>query len=495
MKRFKIFLLNGLILTATSFLMRSIGFSFGIYISKKVGSEALGVFSLIMSVYMFFITFATSGINLAVTRIIVEKTTFCENANTKLAMRKCFIYSLTFGVASCILLIALAKPITYYFVHNRVSHYLFYFIAISLPFISLSSALNGYFTALRKNGKNATSRIFEQTLKMLATSYFLSLFMPSGIYYACLSLVLGEMISEIGSFFFTYILYKLETRKHLVKQKENINYFKKILSISLPVAITSYIRSGLSSLKQLLIPIRLEKSGLTCNEAISSYGLISGMTMPILMFPEVIINSFSNLVVPEYAYYDTKKVHSKITYTTEKIFRITFLFSIGVLGIFLFYNKEISYAIYQNFNIANFLKTLAPLIFFMYLDGIIDNILKGLNQQLDVMKCNILDLFTSVFFIYFLLPVFGLNGYIMIIYFSELLNFSISFYQLKKLTHFKIDFINWLIKPILGIVFSFILCKFLVPNIVLNTTSIVLQIVMFVFGYFVFLLISKSITT
>lgn len=473
--------------------MRFIGFSFSIYISKKVGSEALGVFSLIMSVYMFFITLATSGINLAVTRIIVEKTFICENANTKNAMRKCFLYSLTFGILACLILCFLAKPITQYFVHNKVSHFLFYFIGVSLPFISLSSALNGYFTALRKNGKNATSRIFEQTLKMLATSYFLSLFMPSGIYYACLSLVLGEMISEIGSFFFTYILYKFETRKHTVEQKESNKYLKTILSISLPVAITSYIRSGLSSLKQLLIPVRLEKSGLSCNEAISSYGLISGMTLPILMFPEVIISSFSGLVVPEYAYYDTKKAHSKITYATEKIFRITFLFSIGVLGIFLFYSKEISYAIYQNFNISNYLKTLAPLIFFMYLDGIIDNILKGLNQQLDVMKCNILDLFTSVFLIYFLLPIFGLNGYILIIYFSELLNFSISISQLKKITHFKIDFINWLIKPILGIIFSFLICKLFVPTVALNISSIILQIVMFVCGYFLFLVVSKSL--
>ena len=445
-----------------------------------------------MSVYMFFITVATSGINLAVTRIIVEKTSFCEHANTNTAMRKCFLYSITFGISACLILCLLANPITLHFVHNKVSHFLFYFIAISLPFISLSSALNGYFTALRKNGKNATSRIFEQTLKMLVTSYFLSLFMPCGIYYACISLVLGEMISEIGSFFFTFILYKFETRKHTVKQTENTSYLKQILSISLPVAITSYIRSGLSSLKQLLIPLRLEKSGLSCNEAISSYGLISGMTMPILMFPEVIISSFSSLVVPEYAYYDTKNARAKITYATEKIFRITFLFSICVLGIFLFYSKEISYAIYQNFNIANYLKILAPLIFFMYLDGIIDNILKGLNQQLDVMKCNILDLFSSVFLIYFLLPVSGLNGYIIIIYFSELLNFSISLYQLKKLTNFKIDFINWLIKPILGIVFSFLICKLLVPTIALNFSSIILQVVMFVCGYFVFLVISNS---
>ncbi len=60
MSRIKVFIFNGIILTVTSLCMRSAHMFFGIYISKKVGSEALGVFSLIMSVYMFFITLATS---------------------------------------------------------------------------------------------------------------------------------------------------------------------------------------------------------------------------------------------------------------------------------------------------------------------------------------------------------------------------------------------------------------------------------------------------
>jgi len=179
LRRLKIFLINGLLLTFTSFLMRFVAFSFNIYISKKVGAEALGAFSLIMSVYMFFITIATSGINIAVTRIIVEKTALLEHTDTKFAMRKCFIYSLVFGIISCLLLCTFSKPITNFFVRNQVPYYIFYFIGISLPFISMSSCLNGYFSALRRNGKNAISRVFEQTLKMLATSCFFLLFMPS----------------------------------------------------------------------------------------------------------------------------------------------------------------------------------------------------------------------------------------------------------------------------------------------------------------------------
>ncbi len=408
-------------------------------------------------------------------------------------MKKCLTYSLLFGIFSAVLLSLFADIICTYLLHNKVQSYLFYIIAISLPFISMSSALNGYFTALRKNGKNALARIFEQFVKITATAYLLSLFMPSGLEYACLSLVFGEAISEIMSFLFVFALYRIERKNYTVKDNTKTNYTKSIFEITLPVSITSYIRSGLASLKQLLIPLRLEKSGMDCNIAISTYGLINGMAMPLLMFPEVIINSFSGLLVPEFTYYYTKNNFNRIREIISKIFRITLLFSIGIIGAFIFYSNNISLVIYNNLDIALYLKILAPLLLFMYLDSIVDNILKGLNQQLSVMKCNILDLFVSIFCIYILLPIWGVNGYIFIIFLSEILNSGISILQLKQITHFKFDFKNWIIKPFIGIAFSYFVCTLLVPNIIPTTSCIILQIALFLGCYFVFLLLSKAL--
>lgn len=418
--------------------------------------------------------------------------TYNSKVNLNKPMRKCLEYSIFFGILSAVLLTLFANTICTYLLHNKVSSCLFYIIAISLPFISMSSALNGYFTALRKNGKNAISRVFEQFVKIVSTAFLISLFMPAGLEYACLSLVLGEAISEIMSFLFVFTLYSIEKRNHNSKDNTKTNYMKSIWEITLPVSITSYIRSGLSSLKQLLIPLRLEKFGMDCNTAISTYGLINGMAMPVLMFPEVIINSFSGLLVPEFTYYYAKNNFTRISEIIAKIFRITLLFSIGVIGVFIFYSNTISLLIYNNLDIAIYLKILAPLLLFMYLDSIVDNILKGLNQQLSVMKCNILDLFVSITCIYILLPILGLNGYIFIIFLSEILNSGISILQLKQITHFKFDFKNWIIKPVIGIVLSYFICTLLVPYITLTTSCILLQIALFLSCYFVFLLVSNA---
>ena len=406
-------------------------------------------------------------------------------------MKKCLLYSLSFGIIAAILLIVFSDFICINLLHGKVSNSLFYIIAISLPFISMSSALNGYFTALRKNGKNAVARIFEQFVKIVSTAYLISLFMPNGLEYACLSLVLGEAISEILSFVFVYILYNFEKRKYNIETNTKVNYMKEIFKITIPVSLTSYIRSGLSSLKQLLIPLRLEKSGINCSTAISTYGLINGMAMPILMFPEVIINSFSSLLVPEFTYYYTRNDHNKISIIISKIFKISLLFSVGVIGVFLFYSDNVSMAIYNNLDISFYLKILCPLLLFMYLDSIVDNILKGLNQELSVMKCNILDLFVSIFCIYFLLPILGSKGYILVIFISELLNSGISIFQLKQITKFKLDLINWIFKPFICIFASYFITEKLIYNDCNDVFSFILKLFIFIGFYFLLILLLK----
>lgn len=73
----------------------------------------------------------------------------------------------------------------------------------------------------------------------------------------------------------------------------------------------------------------------------------------------------------------------------------------------------------------------------MYIDNIIDNMLKGLNQQFKVMVCNIIDLIISISILYILLPKIGITGFIIAIYVSEIFNFTVSYITLKKTTGFK----------------------------------------------------------
>lgn len=489
MSRLKTFLFNGILLTLTTLLIRAIGFGFNVYISNKIGSEALGVFQLILTVYMFFTTLSTSGINLAVIRIVTEELAINPSINTKKPMLKCLKFSLITGIIAGLLLFISAPFISNIFLHNRINHYIFYIISISLPFISLATCFNGYFTALRKNGKNAINKVLEQFVKITSTAYLLSLFMPNGLNYACFCLVLGEAISEIASCIIAFVLYIIEKRNCDYRYTSKTNYTKKILNICLPVAFTSYIRSGLVCIKQVLIPLRLEKFGLSCSKAMSCYGIINGMVLPVLMFPELVINSFSGLLIPEFTYFYAKNDYSKISSVLSRIFRITLLFAVGVIGVFLFYSDGISLFIYNNLEVSIYLKILCPLLLFMYLDSIVDSVLKGLDKQVGVMKVNILDLFVSISCIYFLLPIFGVNGYIFVIFVSELLNSCISIFQLYRISKFKIDFKRWIVRPFIYVLLSYFLTELLIVNPCNEPFTFIIKILMFVGSYFLFLLL------
>ncbi len=89
----------------------------------------------------------------------------------------------------------------------------------------------------------------------------------------------------------------------------------------------------------------------------------------------------------------------------EFIFKFTSFFSICIIGIFLTFTEEICFFIYHNLDTVNFLILLSPLIILIYLDKIIDAMLRGLDKQVGVMICNIVDLVSTTFLIYTLVPV------------------------------------------------------------------------------------------
>ncbi len=453
--------MNGVILTATSFIMRGIGLIFNIYVANQVGQEAIGVFSLVMSIYLFAITFASSGIGLACTCIVSEELEKSNFASALKAVRTCIFFSIILGLIASSFLFIFAPTISNIWLHGNISKMPIYAIAIGLPLISVSSVINGYFASIGKSYKNAISQCLELLVKIIVTVVLLQYTINSGIDAICCSLIFGDVISEIFSFGLNICLFYFDKKRLTFKRGYIQNMGKRIFKISFPIAITSYIRSGLSSLKQFLIPLRLQVSGLNYSLAIAKYGLITGMAMPVLMFASFFINSFSSLLIPEYARLLAGKNFNRMKFVCDKIFNITFAFSFLVAGIFLFYSNEISLVVYQNLEVAFYFRILAPLIVFMYVDNIIDNILKGMQAQFHVMCVNICDLVITILIIYFAVPFLGVNGYLVSIIVSEVFNFVVSFLLLRKKLNLSFDFWNYFFKPCLLLFIAFIICSFI----------------------------------
>ncbi len=433
MKRFKVFLLNSLLMVGSSFVLQIIRLLFNIYVSNQIAREALGVFQLIMTAYTFGITLAASGINITSTRIVSEEMAIGNNYGIKKSIIKCILISLTFGFMACIIFCLNSSFIVKVCFHSKVSESIVYLIAIALPMIAISASISGYFTAVRRVYKSVVANFLEYVAKIIITVFLLQKYLPSGsIENICFALILGDVLSEVCSFTYNIIVFTLDLNHNIGNRKitKSNSFVYRIFRILLPVAVTSYIRSGLSTLKQLIIPSSLEKNGIHCEKALAEYGTITGMAMPIVMFPATFLTAVSGLLIPEFSRYYVKKDYLKIKQYSDKLIVGSFLFALLLSGVFIVFVNALGEWIYRDASVGVYIKLFAPLIPFMYVDIIVDNILKGLDAQVNVLFTNIVDLLVSISFIFFFVPWFGIKGFIASVFASEMLNFALS---LKKL--------------------------------------------------------------
>lgn len=453
MRKSKAFLYNALLLVAVSLIMRTVGIYFNVYISNKIGAVAMGVFSLVSGIYGFGITLATSGVNLAVTRLVSEALGREQPGEIRRIMTRCVLYAAGFGLLAAVLLLSLAETIAFRWLDDLRTTRPLRLLALALPLISVTSALNGYFTAIRKVYKNAITVFVEQCIRIFCTVLLLGSLLPSGVEYSCIALAGGAVLAELSSLIIMSVLYLLDPGRKRRERPSEKRYIGKILGITLPVAFSSYVRSGLLSVEHSLIPSGLKKYGASSETSLAIYGTLSSMVFPVVLFPAVFMTSFSGLLVPELAESRARGNKARIGRIVSRIMRLTLLFSVGVGGIMLCYARELGAVLYKNSAYAGtYISLLAPLVPVMYLDSMTDVMLKGLGQQFYSMTVNIADALLSVLLVWLWLPVRGINAYIAIIYIAELVNTSLSIARLLVISHVRPDFINWIIKPTAAVI-------------------------------------------
>lgn len=445
---------NALLLSAASLLVRTVGVSFQVYVSNRAGAEAMGLFSLLSGIYGFALTLATSGIHLGVTHLVVEAVGSNQAFRIRPIMRRATLYALGFGALSSLLLFSFAEPIGLYLLKDARTVTSLRLLGITLPIIALSSAWGGYFTAVRRPYKNAAVQVTEQALKIGATMYLLTFFTASDAESVCCALVIGGAAAELLSFIIEAALYFADRKKHfgVASVTDGQGILKKLLGITLPLALTTYVRSGLLSLQHILIPEGLRNSGSTHAAALIAYGSIQSMALPVILYPAALIASFSGLLIPELAEANVEKSEKHISYMIGRVWSLSMIFSIGVAGVLICFSGEIGNALYPGTEAGYYIRILAPLIPIMYVDTATDAMMKGLGEQVFSMRINIADALLSVALVWLFIPRYGIDGYIATIYFSETFNTVLSITHLLTVSRSPAHPIKWVYKPLLCIV-------------------------------------------
>lgn len=421
---------NTLILTAASLLMNGISMAFQAWLAGRVGTAGIGLYQLVMSVTGLVMTFAISGIRFASTRLISEELAV-GGETVRSAVRRCLGYAVFFGFAAGAVLALTAEPIGFLWLGDARTVRPLRLSALSMPCAALCSAMTGYFIAVGRVWKSALIHIAELLTGTAVSIFFLSQCPSENIEKSCLAITQGRVTADVFSLFLMGAVFLGDLHRYGAESGKKLSFAPRMLKIALPLAFSAYTRSALSTLQHLLVPRCLRRSGMSGEKALSGYGIIQGMALPVVLFPSCILSSAAELVVPELTAMQLSGDREGTERSVSRLFSLTLAFS-GCVSLLLFLlSDRIGVGIYKSKEAGAFIRLLAPLVPVMYTDMIVDGCLKGLGQQMWNMKVNILDSGLSVLLVWRFLSVYALKAYIAIIYFTEILNFVLSYLRLN----------------------------------------------------------------
>lgn len=458
-----IFIKNALILTVTGLLIRFIGMFFRIWLAGAVGAEGIGLYSQIFSFYVLASAFASTGINTAVTRLVSEELARGNSGGALKALFRCIVVSLSVATASMAAIYLGADHVAMFFIGDARSASSLKILTTSLPFMAVSSCVKGYFIARKKTSPSSVSQIFEQGVRIGIIAALLVRGVNLGIEASCRSIIIGDCIAEGCSCAYVWLCFTFD-KKRLPKKSEPLGYsvLSQLRHIALPITVGRYLNSMLRTVENVLVPRKLEAFGMSGTDALSVFGIIKGMALPLLFFPASFLNAMSTLLIPEMSEAMASGKKYKVKYTAEKSIHITLISSLPIAIVFFFAAEPISQLVYSDAQVGGIVRMLAPIVPFMYLDSVCDGLLKGLDEQFSVFRNAMLDSLGRLGLIMIVLPRYSVAGFVGIMYLSNAFTCLMNFFRLKKISGADVKWYRWLFLPLvfcllMGNIISFII--------------------------------------
>ncbi len=444
------FIKNALLLTSVGIAMRSVQLFLGAYISRSVGAETMGLNTLIMTAYGFTLTFATSGINLTVTRLVAGALGGTRGKDAGRILRGAFLYTLLFsGVATAVLAICGGYIGETLLGDSRTAHAL-RILSISLIPCAISSVISGYFVAIRRVSLNATVQVVAQMARIILTIVLLGS-VNGGAEAAAIALAVGVVLTELVAASVALVEFVID-RRH--SERTVGASFTSVAGMALPLATSAVIRSGLLTMEHSLIPRRLVFRGDSMSEALSSYGTLHGMALPLLLFPITPLSCCANLLVPEFAEAHSLGEKERMRALASEALTRTLSYSVILSVVISLFSEELAYVIFSSSEAGYYISFLAPVLPLMYVDHVADSMLKGVGEHIYSMWVNIIDACLSIVLVYFLIPPLGIMGYAVVILAMEGFNLLLSIIRLWQKVGFRIDLVNGLLSPLVLSLFA-----------------------------------------
>ncbi len=448
-------ILGTLFLTATGFITRIIGFFYRIFLSNALGARLLGIYQLIFPVYGICFTLFASGIQTAISKQVAEKEAMGNTHGTRKILTAGILLSVLCAILTSILVFFGAPFLADTFLKEPECTKSLRLLALSFPFCGVTSCIHGYCYGLKKSFLPATSQLAEQSMRVVFL-YLVSVSIPVTCELAIAALVFGELSSCLYCVVGNGLLqHKRNARNNISNHRpgsRNDDTFqerplRKLLSISLPLTTNRLFINVLHSFEAFLVPLTLRRYGLTRDEALSIFGILSGMTMSFLMFPGTLTNSLSVLLLPMVSESAAKDNIGALSRATATAVKYSVLLGVCAGFAFFFFGRELGITVFSEERAGNYLVSLSFLCPFLYVSTTFSSILNGLGKMNLTFLSSVLGLSFRVILFATLIPRLGIYGYFLSLLASQLFLTLFDLILVQKSIRFPFDAVNTLLKP------------------------------------------------
>lgn len=452
-------------LTIAGILTRIIGFLYRIFLANTLGETELGIYQLVFPVYSICFTLYAAGLQTAVSQLVSNP----HYKYSKKVIQTGIILSLCISFSLSALVFSFSDFISVHFLFTEKTSDLLKILALIFPFCGVTSMINGYFYGLREAKVPAITQMIEQLFRVgFVFLIYISSYCEFSSKVAVAGLIAGEISSNI------YNLVSLKRTKGIETGTLHISRRKiahSIIQQAVPLSGTKLVISLLASIESVLIPIMFTKYGLSHDDSLALYGVITGIVLPFILFPGTITNSLSVLLLPEISKADNENNQAKITHTTKITIKYSLLLGCIATAIFLNFGKLIGIFFFHSENAGKLLTLLAVICPFIYVSTTLASIINGLSKTHITFRNTVSGLLVRILFLIFVTPRYGVYGYLFGLLLSQIIISILDGAYLIKNKYTEIDIFKWLVFPWGILTLSIYVCKILTQKICLSLNS------------------------
>lgn len=415
--------LGTLILTATGLISRLIGFFYRIYLSQLFGEENMGIYQLISPVISLAFSLCAAGYQTAVSKLAAELAAKSEGSCHSVTQKPLWI-----AIGISLPLSALCSSITYLFaapIGNLLLKEprtipLLRIIAFSFPFVGIHACLNGWFYGMKKAGLPSIAQLIEQLTRVgcvyVVTAQDLALGRTPSISSAVLGLTIGECVSMTFAIltFLPYCHGKIlpphgPSHKSLLSKQD---LTKDLLATAVPLTCNRLVLTFLSSAESVAIPEMLRRYGYDTATALSVYGVLTGMALPLIFFPNALTGSIAVMLLPMISENHCLRRMEKVCDLTRQTLKYCLLLGGFCMTVFVLFGPLLGTLLFSSSLAGECIRTLGFICPFLYLDTALSSILQGIGKATSIFVINVISLSIRLAFVYLAVPVWGLKGYL-----------------------------------------------------------------------------------